>query len=283
MQIISHNLPDSHDIVLFGDTHEGSAFKHKEEVAKLVDYVATTKNTYAVHMGDLVEGIVIDDKRYDAESVDSDSPQPLLQYQNAIKEIAPIKNKLLTILEGNHDRTVGRRMGNFVEGLVCKELGVPFGTVGCKLTIKNKDSKQMYKMFLAHKMRNTLNSNAKDPIQKEANIKAAMKDQLRGKCNDAIIMGFGHTHKLLVQPPSNMVEMYDDGVSIKQEYKRDPGNARRIDPDLRWYVNTGSFVKLYELGISGYAEIGGLEVVELGYVVVEVRDRKVVNCRKVVV
>jgi hypothetical protein len=283
LELISKNLPDNHDIILFGDTHEGSAHKHKEAVAGVVDKIASTKNTYAVHMGDLVEGITIDDKRYDLESVASESPRPLLQYKYATDELRPLKDKLLLVLEGNHDHTISRRMGSFVKDYVCSELGVAYGTATTKLTIKSKEDKQMYKGFLAHKGKNSLSSNSKDPIQAEANMKAALKNQLQHKAADCIFQGIGHTHKLLVQPPSNVVELYDDGKKIYQEYKQDYSNIRRIDPDRRWYLNTGSFMKLYMLGISGYAEMAGYDPVELGYIVVECRDRKIVNCRKVVV
>lgn len=48
-------------------------------------------------------------------------------------------------------------------------------------------------------------------------------------------------------------------------------------------MNTGSFLKLFGQDVSGYGEIAGYDPVELGYVVVEVRDRQIHTVRKVTI
>ena len=55
-----------------------------------------------------------------------------------------------------------------------------------------------------------------------------------------------------------------------------------IHPDHRWYCNTGSFLRLYGMGISSYAEIGEYDPVELGFCVARVRDRIIQGIDKVV-
>ena len=56
-----------------------------------------------------------------------------------------------------------------------------------------------------------------------------------------------------------------------------------IHPDHRWYVSAGSFLKLYEEGVSGYAEIGEYDPVELGFAIARVRNQKIVWVDKVTV
>jgi len=63
------------------------------------------------------------------------------------------------------------------------------------------------------------------------------------------------------------------------------GKDSFIHPDLRWYVNTGSFYKLYADGknVSGYAERAGYDPNELGYVVVRVKDGIINDVERVVI
>ena len=58
-------------------------------------------------------------------------------------------------------------------------------------------------------------------------------------------------------------------------------NEDYIHPDQRWYVNTGTFRKSRGIGFVDYAELAGFSPLPLGYVVVEVRDRKIQAIREV--
>ena len=42
-------------------------------------------------------------------------------------------------------------------------------------------------------------------------------------------------------------------------------------------------MKLYELGVSGYAERFGYDPIELGFVIVRVRDKQIVDIDKIVI
>jgi hypothetical protein len=52
--------------------------------------------------------------------------------------------------------------------------------------------------------------------------------------------------------------------TIKQKYTGQ-SHGDWIHPDSRHYLNTGSMLKLYSPGVSGYAERFGYDPVELGY------------------
>jgi hypothetical protein len=104
--------------------------------------------------------------------------------------------------------------------------------------------------------------------------------------SDCIVQAKAHSHKLIVCEPETSLYLYDDGKKVKSSYTgAGEGSRRFIPPDARWYLNTGSFYRLYgdEPGISGYAEMAEYAPVELGYTIIECRDGKVVNVRKVVV
>ena len=57
MDFIPFKIPASCQIALFGDTHEGSIYKHKEGVKEVIKWVLDSPKRYAVHMGDLAEAI----------------------------------------------------------------------------------------------------------------------------------------------------------------------------------------------------------------------------------
>ena len=281
MEIVERKLPPDHEIILFGDTHEGSILKHKKGVRQLVEYVRDTKNCYAVHMGDLVESIAIDDFRYDRLTTDPGSPVSLNQYMKAAKELEPIKDKLMVMMQGNHDWKCISKHGDFVKDLVCEQLGVPYGTYECWLHIQNGKGRDEYKIFLAHGA-GVLNSNAKDPIQRRGNQEAALKNKLYPEAGDCVIMAMGHTHKLIVVKPTKELYMHSNGGKVEQSYRSTSKSKREIDKDHRWYVNTGSFLKKYgPRGVSGYAERFMLRPAELGYVKVLVKGYEVQDCQEV--
>ena len=296
MELISTNLPPNHDIALFTCLHEGTIYQHKEGIKQLVDYVASNENTYAAGLGDWAESICVDHPHYDITSVDN--PADLIdgQYHSMSRRIKPIKDKMLFALLGNHDWRLARTKGNPVRNILCKELGIRYGSFSCKLIVKDKKGKLMYKLFATHGMK-TISSSADDPIRQEANEKLVLKRHLYKKAGDCVIMAKGHAHKLIISEPSKKLYLMDTGGRIKQSYQYNIPTDNYIDKDLRWYTCVGSFLKQYaepiwmknvetgepeKVPVSGYAEMSEYDPVELGYVIVEVRDKQVANVRKVI-
>lgn len=285
MIIYSKTLPENHNLYLFGDSHEGTILKSYDGYNETIERIRRDKIGYAVHMGDIADSVTIDDPRYDPSTIDGRSNCPLEQYKVATKELKPIKNKLITILEGNHDHklTARKGLGNFVKLITCDELGIPFGTFSCKLWIKNRRDKQMYKIFLTHGSR-SISSKSNDPIKRLNSKIMKLKNSLYDLAGDCAIMAMGHSHQLLVANPAESLYLVDDGKKIHQRYTTSPSNGSEyIHPDHRWYVNTGSYLKLYVEGISSYGERMGLSPVELGYCVIKVREGKVSSVEKIVI
>lgn len=280
MKVIPIKLPSSHDFILFGDNHEGSHMSHESGVDKLVSQIADCSGAYAGHVGDGIEAISIDDKRYDLTAKES---IPLQQAKNFIKRVKPIApDKLKFELLGNHCLKLWK-FGNLAE-YMAGELGIEYGTYSAIIEISDKFG-LIYRMYVSHGF-GVLSSNAKDPEQRKANKAASLKQRLKNKAGDCLIMAMGHTHQLIVVPPTEELIMEHSTGKPKQAYIGQ-GNAtdKYIEPNRRWYVNTGSLYKLYtdDIEVSGYGEIKGYDPTELGYPVIEVRDRKVTNIRKVTV
>ncbi len=94
-------------------------------------------------------------------------------------------------------------------------------------------------------------------------------------------MASGCTHKLLVVPPVKTLYLTDDGESLHQHYLKPGLTDEFIHPDMRWYVNTGTFRKSLGIGFTDYAELKGYDPIPIGHAVAEIRGRGIVNIREV--
>ena len=280
MKLINVVLPPTHDLVLFGCTHEGSVLQYKQGVQKTIDYILKKENRYAAHLGDTIEAIAVDDPRYDPHT--SNQPIPLLQADAAIEVLTPIKDRLLTVLLGNHEDK-STKFGNLSE-YIAKALGVEYGTWTCKLIVKDDEGNIMYKVYLVHGFsKKHLSSNAKDYDQRIANLKAAMKMMLKEKASDCVLMAMAHYHLMLLAEPVNKLYLIDNGTELKQKYLTEVMKADYLDPDQRWYVCVGSYYKTYAMNIDSYAEKAGYDPRELGFMVAHVENKKMVSVKPMVV
>jgi len=278
MKLIPRNLPSNHNIFFYGDAHEGSVLSSEKAWNKLIDALSSEydgcQDNYAVDMGDMMEAIMVDDKRFSAEKLTE--PMPLEQMKAVTKKRELIKDKLITILMGNHERKLWR-FGDITQE-VCEDLGVPCGTYTAKISVSDTKGNLMYKVFATHGFKSIM-STADDPKRRRTNMNLILKRHLKFKAADCAVMIKGHTHKLMVCKPDAELFLYDDGKEIRQGYTGWGQNEQFIHPDARWYGNSGSFLKLYGKGTSGYAEIFEYDPVELGFLVLVVRDKKIVELK----
>jgi len=278
MNIIQKQIPENAEILLHGDTHIGNIMVYYNGLDKLIKYVKNT-GAYVIHMGDWIESIISDDKRFQYET--HKDPIPLRQVAETVKIYQPIADKILVGLEGNHEWKL-ERFGNLAEE-ICRRLNIPFGASTAKLHLYNKKS-LMLKMFLTHGYRGLLQSNAKDFLQQQANIKANLKRKLVHKAGDCLVMACGHYHHTLVVPPAERLILSDNGKEIKQKYlKAGNGAEEYIEPDRRYYLCTGSFLKTFEIGVSGYAERAGYDPVELGYISVKLKGSVISSVERIMI
>lgn len=278
MKLLTVQLPHDHNNFLFGDKHEGSALSSQAGWDKLCHAMNSEydgcSNNHGYELGDDIEAIMSDDPRFGPEKLKE--KLPLAQKKEAVKMRQPIKHLLEVKLQGNHCRKL-HRFGDLMEDM-CEELGVPYGTYSSKVTINDSKGRLMYKMFLTHGFKG-INSSADDPIRREANKRLVLKRHLKYKAADCAVMVKGHAHKLLVSKPESELYLYDNGKKIKQGYTGWGQDEQFIHPDARFYGCSGSFLTLYGKDFSGYAEVFELDPVQLGFLVLVVRDKKIVELK----
>lgn len=282
MKILQHKLPPDHNLFMFGDVHSGTVLHYGKGFEQLVQMMNSpfedlpSSANFGIDHGDIIEAITIDDPRYEPLTA---GECVLQQADDAVTIRKPIAKKLITILEGNHPLKLWR-FGNITE-MVCRKLGVPYGTWTSKVHFLTPEGKLMYKCFCTHG-RKMISSAADDPKRRLVNMRLILKRHLKFKAGDCILMSKGHTHKLLICNPETELYLTDDGEKIYQSYLHSTRAQRYIHPDHRWYVSTGSFLRLYGENISGYAEQAEYDPIELGFAVVLVRDGEIQDIRKII-
>jgi len=295
MRPIEKIMPKDHNLFLCGDTHHGSILTHKAGIRKLKNEVLSgceglpVSKNFIVHHGDIIEGILMDDRRYDGRTTAGDIDKEI---ENAVKTWKPVAHKMLVMLDGNHPKKLWRTHPN-VTRKICKKLKVPFGSSETRFTYRHKDGRLMYKHLAVHG-RKTITSTADDMKRRRTNKELVLKRHLKELSGDCILNSKGHTHQLLLCRPIDWNFIYTDTKGRLQEGVTGTSHTMRwIHPDHRWYVNTGgfymsrdntaSFESTDKDVYSSYVEDAEYPPTDLGYAVVMVRDGEIrdIKLRKV--
>ena len=291
MRLLSYEMPKNWNYFLFGDSHIGANLRHDKGFRKMVKMINSpygnlpAENNFATDHGDIIEAITIDDPRF--SRFDTREACILSQMEMAKKELWPIRKKMLVALDGNHPFKL-HKFGPITH-YVCKQLGVSFGTDQAVLTFWYK-GKMQFKHFAAHG-NGSIGSIADDIERRKLNWRLALKRKLREMAGDCFLGSMGHTHKIIISPPSEVLYLTDNGRKIDQHHGVPTSTGEYIHPDYRWYVNTGGFLKVYgdvlvedddvpieksRLG-SGYAERAMYPPLQLGFCVGLIRNSQLVN------
>lgn len=283
MKLIDFVVPRDFELAITSDVHLGLLQHHAEGFKEAINDCEKKRNRFFFCGGDLVEGRPQNHPYHDADTLAQDLRLPELQYEafeSALITLAK-KRKIVAIDEGNHDRYLSRNYGNRVEA-ICRRLKVNFGTYVSIVNFKDKTGKSLFKFYYTHG-RGTVNSAADNIIRRNSNMELAVQRKLMDKAADCMLMGFGHTHKLIICPPRTKLHLVSDGTRLQQIYSRKSGNSRIINENERWYINSGSFVKTSIVGKTTYSEEFMYNPTELGYPLVKVQDGEIVDIEKKIV
>jgi len=291
MRIIEHELPQDHQIIFHSCWHEGSVLKYQKVIDQIIEEIVSVPNTYLVHLGDWAEALLIDDPRYNPEADEGYSP--LKQYQTIKHQIAPIRDKILVALHGNHDKRLFK-FGNLVRDYLCFDPNdpeeitpIPYGTFACKIIIKNQYG-IAYKIYATHG-RKSISSAADDPARNAVNRQLILKRHLKNKAGDCLFMVKGHNHQLISLPPAQGLYLTNHGTKLEQNYTGSwLLSSIFVHPDFRFYAGVGCAYRTFadpelEIPTSSYAEEADYDPVELGYLRATIRGPRVVGWERVVV
>ena len=287
MELIYKVMPKDYQLIHASDLHIGPLCCFKQGVRDMVNYVKSNEDTYLAFTGDAIDAILPNDRRYNHSSMDKEDwlMTPQDQADRVIELFMPIKDKILFWGLGNHEYKI---INSFdIARYICRHLNVPWGGVMCKFIARHPNNRTAHKFLFTHGA-GSLSSNAKDPIQRKANMQAALKQKLINTGHtDTIYQGCGHFHRDILCPPNvgDEVLLTDENYEIKQEprYWADQ-TADYIPPECRWYACSPGFLKTYApTGINSisYPETFMYGPTRLGWVLLDIKDSKLYDVKQI--
>jgi len=299
MRHLDFVLPDDFNLFHIGDNHLGNSMMYERGYMMALNALDSewgglpASRNVAVHVGDIHEGIYMDDYRFDPGVHDAE--KDMYWMVDASENMhRPYAKKFLVWMDGNHSNTRKLRpLGNSTYEHA-KRVGGEFGTYQAVLTFKTVHGTVMFRNFVGHGW-GSISSKVKPGKRAKANREISLMMKLAAKASNCMLMCMGHTHQLEVYTPHQELYMrHVGGGKIIQGYTNPEkyyGDVDYIPDELRYYANTGSFLKLYRpvkydedrKHSSGYAEMAGYDPVALGFTVTEVRNGRIQAVRKIVV
>ena len=285
MELIYREMPKDYTLIYSSCVHMGAFNHYADGFAEQIRRLKERKNYFLANLGDNIEAKMPHSNHFSGETLTI--LKPLEQADEFVERLRPVAKKIVAIGYGNHEAAL-INYGNIGKH-IAEKLKVPFGSVHYKFCATDRNGKVMHKLY-GHHGYGSLPKGAKDPIQREANQKAALRRKLEATGHaDCVAMIMGHTHQLITVKPTTTQQLFltDDGRHVKQHYNvMSPQNAEYIPPDSRWYGNAGSLRKSITptgLQIADYAEVAMYAPSEMGWLEVHVQRGQVVDMEKVVV
>lgn len=228
-------------LYLFGDQHLGTIHCVEHEIKRKVTEIKESKNTYWLGMGDYAEFITPKDKRFDpglksiADWVEPDNLGHC-QTKRLTELFAPIKNKCIGLLFGNHENSIRIFNHENVQQNLCDALGVDNLGFSCFIRFHfhrdNSDERHLITGAFTH--------GSSGAITEGAKLMALMRWM---KSMDADIYGYAHLHDYLEKSLTRMTVVDKNGEGGRIKSKTSSG------------VTTGSWFRTYTQGIqASYAE-----------------------------
>jgi len=156
-------------IIPYGDVHKGKSNHNPELLRRLFRYVKENDNVYLVDLGDLSDNISFSDKRFSVNAIPDEllegSPKEIKEklgniYMNGLQElkkiIAPVADKHIVSVYGNHESKVKRIHHINLHSMLCDDLDIQNGGLACIVNLvfrmkgKNKASKVL-RMYVKHR------------------------------------------------------------------------------------------------------------------------------------
>jgi len=137
--IIHKSRSDIFNIYAIGDIHAGSVDCAENDIKRMVQTIKKDRFGYWIGMGDMVDAITKNDKRFDIEGL-----APWVKKDNIvttqkkwiIELLKPIAPKCLAFLEGNHETTIHTFHDEDITRNLCEDLKVPYGGYSCFVSLK---------------------------------------------------------------------------------------------------------------------------------------------------
>jgi hypothetical protein len=272
---------DTFNFYAIGDLHVGRRGLAEHKIEECISLIKDDPIGCAGVMGDICETIKPSDKRFTIQEQDTGKFARLSQqWEYAAELLNPISDKLVFILDGNHEEVVYDvcHISSEIVKMISPDEGIACGGRSAKVFFTDK-----IKGFFTHGS-GSVQSKAGDPEQRERNDAINIKRKLRDLQGDCILMGMGHIHKMRICKPTVELMLVGDGKDIKQVYTEPYfGPHGEVNEDKRFYFSSGAFMPLLMEGVTTYAEKAMYTPTEMGMIKCSVEEGAVKSVEKVIV
>lgn len=258
IEVPTRNAPVS--LWFLGDAHTGALGFAKNKLVDTVGQIKGDPHSYVIGMGDYCDFIGLRDPRFDPSQIDSQykvadlstlADKQLQQFKDILN---PVRDRIIGWLEGNHEEkwekfyhfspTRNLEAWAWEHNKQCKALS---GEALVRVCIKVKnESKARYRVlvYVTHGWGAARTEGA--DLNKVVELQKSV---------DADVYAMGHGHKMLHLGYSR--------VGMMDTRQRGGLDLRTMERPLAFFL-TGSYLRTYAKGESGYAARRGYRAVKLG-------------------
>jgi hypothetical protein len=262
LRIIEKTLPyDSRSdatwyLVPLGDVHRGNRNFDEDRFYKTIEFVKNEPHAIVLGMGDYSDCISAQDRRHDYNAIDKNYLTPDSQYEQVTKDLMPIKDKIIGLLDGNHDYTFWQRHNHNYVDYLAKDLGTEYAGISAYVRLRFRRVSEtgtranlVMNLYAHHGWTGSRTDSYKvKTIQDLATIFPGLHGYL-----------MGHVHQIGEAPPT--ISLYVD-------------NSGKIREWSQKYIFTGSYIKGYEEGIGSYVEARAYRPTSLGSPIIEIKPNR---------
>ena len=202
------------DAVIYNtsDWHVGSKAFHEKAALELMSMVAE-EDAWLTFGGDQIEGKPTKSNHFDPKSLVRGLETIEDQARYFAELVEPVANHILCMGIGNHELYLLPDLD--ITAVICEMIGRPDISGHYQNWIKWGD-------VTLHQWhgRPTMPRGAKDPIQREANQKAWLKNKMEGLAGSADAHYMSHTHHCLVVEPRRISSLLNSGENVRSEERR---------------------------------------------------------------
>lgn len=240
-----HTKGDELEIIFFGDQHIGSKDCDLKAVEDQIEWIRKKDNVIVIMMGDTINCALR--KSVGAGSFD-DVLNPEDQIELAVQMLAPIKDKIYGIHNGNHGMRIYNETTISPEKIIATSLGVPYLGDTCFHYLRFGN--QTYILFTAHGSTGS------------TGVSGALNSCMKySKFATADLYAMGHTH--------NLCSYTEVSYEVNKKDKV-------VQQKKRYYILTGGYMKWK----GSYAESKNYSPLKIGSAKVTIRgDRYDIHCR----
>jgi predicted phosphodiesterase len=240
---ITYRRPDVFKIYPIGDCHLGTVHCAETKLKAKLTEIAQDKNAYIIGMGDYADSITERDPRWNsqeiAEWVERDNIIEC-ERKRVITLFKPVKDKIITLLTGNHEETIHKHHNNNFTKNICEDLGVPYGGYSCFIRLYFRRSSKASRQYTFHCWHGA--GSAQTEGARLMRLKRLVKEMVA----DCYLMGHLHT----------ITHDITDRLALRNH---------KIKAIPQIATITGSWLKTYTQGSSiSYAEMAGYKPSHIG-------------------